>query len=131
MLDEYGGTAGIVTLEDILEELVGEITDEYEKTPPKPIKKIDQNTIEVDARTYIDDLNDEFELNLPEDEDYDTIGGFVFSHLGYIPKAGDNFNYENLKFTITSAETRKIKRLKVQLKNSEFRHEPRQTNHEI
>jgi len=114
VLDEYGGTAGIVTLEDILEELVGEITDEYEETPPEPIKKIDQNTIETDARTYIDDLNDEFELNLPEDEDYETIGGFVFSRLGYIPKANESFDYENLKFTIASAEARKIKRIRIQ-----------------
>ena len=114
VLDEYGGTAGIVTLEDILEELVGEITDEYEKSPPEPIKKIDQNTIEVDARTYIDDLNDQFELNLPEDEDYDTVGGFVFSHLGYIPKAAESFDYKNLKFTIATAEARRIKRIRIQ-----------------
>jgi len=114
VLDEYGGTAGIVTLEDILEELVGEIADEYEETPPEPIKKIDQNTIEADARTYIDDLNDEFELNLPEDEDYDTIGGFVFSRLGYIPKTNESFDYENLKFTIASAEARRIRRIRIQ-----------------
>lgn len=113
VLDEYGGTAGIVTIEDILEELVGEITDEYEKTPPKPVRKIDENTIEVDARTYVDDLNDDYELNLPEDEDYDTIGGFVFSHLGYIPKTGETFDYENLKFTIRSAEARRIKRIRI------------------
>jgi putative hemolysin len=114
VLDEYGGTAGIVTLEDILEELVGEIADEYEETPPEPVKKIDQDTIETDARTYIDDLNDEFELNLPEDEDYETVGGFVFSRLGYIPKANESFDYENLKFTIASAEDRKIKRIRIQ-----------------
>ena len=114
VLDEYGGTAGIVTLEDILEELVGEITDEYEETPAEPIKKIDQNTIEADARISIDDLNDEFDLNLPEDDDYETIGGFVFSRLGYIPKANESFDYENLKFTIASAEARKIKRIKIQ-----------------
>jgi CBS domain containing-hemolysin-like protein len=113
VLDEYGGTAGIVTLEDILEELVGEITDEYEKTPSEPIMKIDQNTFEADARTYVDDLNDDFDLNLPEDEDYDTIGGFVFSHLGYIPKTGESFDYKNLKFTVTSAEARRIKRIKI------------------
>jgi putative hemolysin len=116
VLDEYGGTAGIITLEDILEELVGEITDEYEKTPPEPIKEVDQDTIEVDARTYIDDLNDQLELNLPEDEDYDTIGGFVFSRLGYIPKAGESFDYENLKFSITSAEPRRIKHIRIQKK---------------
>jgi len=114
VLDEYGGTAGIVTLEDILEELVGEIADEYEKTLPEPIKQIDQNTVEADARTYIDDLNDKFDLNLPEDEDYETIGGFVFTRLGYIPKANESFDYENLTFTIASAEARKIKRIRIQ-----------------
>jgi len=114
VLDEYGGTAGIVTLEDILEELVGEITDEYEEPTPKLVRKIDHSTIEADARTYVDDLNDEFEMNLPEDEDYDTIGGFVFSHLGYVPKTGQTFDYKNLKFTITSAEARRIKRIKIQ-----------------
>ena len=113
VLDEYGGTAGIVTLEDIIEELVGEITDEYEETPAEPIKKIDKNSFEADARTYVDDINDRFDLNLPEDEDYDTIGGFVFSHLGYIPKTGESFDYEDLKFTIVSAEARRIKRIKI------------------
>ena len=93
---------------------VGEIADEYEETPTEPIKQIDHNTIEADARTYIDDLNDKFDLNLPEDEDYETVGGFVFSCLGYIPKANESFDYENLKFTIASAEARKIKRIKIQ-----------------
>jgi len=114
LLDEYGGTTGIVTIEDILEELVGEIVDEYEETPPESIKKIDETTIEVDARTYIDDLNNEFELALPENEDYDTVGGFVFSHLGYVPKTGEIFEYENVKFTIAAAEARKIKRIRIQ-----------------
>ncbi len=114
VLDEYGGTAGIVTIEDILEELVGEITDEYEEIPAEPIKKIDQNTIEADARTYIDDINDQCELNLPEDEDYETIGGFVFAQLGYIPKTDESFDHENLKFTIISAEARSIKRVRIQ-----------------
>lgn len=114
VLDEYGGTAGIVTLEDIIEELVGEITDEYEQLPPESIHKIDENTIEVDARTYVEDLNDEYELDLPEDEDYDTVGGFVFSRLGYVPKAGEDFDYENLRFTIASAEPRRVRRVRIQ-----------------
>jgi CBS domain containing-hemolysin-like protein len=118
VLDEYGGTAGIVTLEDILEELVGEIADEYEKTPPESVRKIDENTIEVDARTYVKDLNEQYSLDLPEDEDYDTVGGFVFSRLGYVPKAGESFDYKNLKFTITSAEPRRVKRVKIQIQKA-------------
>jgi len=114
VLDEYGGTAGLVTLEDILEELVGPIADEYDKAPPEAIRKIDETTIEVDARTYVDDLNDAFALDLPEDEDYDTVGGFVFSRLGYIPKVGEHFDYDNVKFTIASAEARRVKRIRIQ-----------------
>jgi CBS domain containing-hemolysin-like protein len=114
VLDEYGGTAGIVTMEDILEELVGEITDEYEKSLPESIIEVDANTIELDARTYVDDLNDQFELKLPEDEDYDTVGGFVFTRLGSIPKAGESFQYEGFTFTVLSAEARRINRIRIE-----------------
>ena len=113
VLDEYGGTAGIVTLEDILEELVGEIADEYEETPPESVKKVDEHTLDVDARTYVDDLNDEYELDLPEDEDYDTVGGFVLARLGYVPKAGEQLEYKHLEFTIASAEPRRINRITI------------------
>jgi CBS domain containing-hemolysin-like protein len=113
VLDEYGGTAGIITIEDVLEELVGEISDEYEQTVARPLRKIDADTFEVDARLYIDELNDLAQLDLPEEEDYDTVGGFVFSHLGYIPKAGETFTYGDAEFTISSAEARKIKRIKI------------------
>ena len=119
VLDEYGGTAGIVTIEDILEELVGEITDEFEKTPTEPFKKIDAQTFEVDARMYIDDVNEELEIELPEDEDYDTIGGFVFSHLGYIPKVNETFDYEDLNITVTAAGPRAIKKLRIKTKPTE------------
>jgi len=115
VLDEYGGTAGIVTIEDILEELVGEITDEYEKTPISAIRQVGENVFEVDARTDIDDVNDELGLDLPEEEDYETLGGFVFSYLGYIPKAGESFEYEGIGFTISSAETRRIRRIRMKL----------------
>ena len=113
VLDEYGGTAGIVTIEDILEELVGEITDEYEKTPSESYKKIDDLTFDVDARMYIDDVNEELEIELPEEEDYDTIGGFVFSHLGYIPKVGEHFEYSDLTITITAAGPRVVKKVRI------------------
>ena len=114
VLDEYGGTAGIITIEDIIEEVMGEITDEYEDKPPESILRIDDSTIEVDARVHIDDINEEMDIELPEDEDYDTIGGFVFSHLGCIPADNETFEYEGLKFTITDVESRKINRLRIQ-----------------
>ena len=114
VLDEYGGTTGIVTIEDILEQLVGEITDEFEQAEAETIRRIDETTAEVDARIYIDDLNSRLELNLPEDEDYDTLGGFVFSHLGCIPRTGHSFEYGRLKFTVTAAEPRCVKRLRIQ-----------------
>ena len=113
VLDEYGGTAGIVTIEDILEEVVGEITDEYEKTPAESYIQIDEATYDVGARMYIDDVNEELDVDLPDDEDYDTIGGFVFSHLGYIPKVGDKFDYGNLNIAITAAGPRAIKKLRI------------------
>jgi len=114
VLDEYGGTAGVITIEDIMEELVGEIADEFEDVTPESIHRIDQRTIEADARVYIDDLNKEYELELPDEEDYDTLGGFVFSHLGYIPKTGESFSYRGLKFVISAAEPRRVKRIRIE-----------------
>ena len=113
VLDEYGGTAGVVTIEDILEELVGEIEDEYEDTKAEPILRIDEHTMEVDGRVHVDELNDEFDLEIPEDDDYETIGGFAFSQLGSIPEKGETFQHENLRFTVTDAEERKINRLRI------------------
>ncbi|HEX7008782.1 MAG TPA: transporter associated domain-containing protein, partial [Phycisphaeraceae bacterium] len=115
VLDEYGGTAGLVTIEDVLEEIVGEIRDEYEvvEEPPQ-IQRIDENTAEVDARLHVDDFNDAIGVQLPEDEDYDTVGGFVFATLGRIPKAGESFDYANVRFTITAVERTKVKRVRVE-----------------
>lgn len=113
VLDEYGGTAGIVTIEDILEEVVGEITDEYETTPSESFRQVDETTWEVDARMYIYDVNEELEIELPEEEDYDTLGGFVFSHLGYIPKVGEFFDYRDMTISIAAAGPRVVKKLRI------------------
>ncbi len=113
VLDEYGGTAGVVTIEDIVEELFGEITDEYEAPHEEPIKRIDEHTVEIDARNHVDEMNEELDLNIPEDDAYETVGGFAFAQLGCIPRNGDTFTYENLHFTIIDAETRKINRLRI------------------
>jgi len=116
VLDEYGGTAGVVTIEDILEELVGEIVDEYEEPQAEMLKKVDEHTYEVDARCHVDELNEELDLNIPEDEDYETIGGFSFAKLGSIPVVGETFEHDHLLFTVLGAEDRKINRLRIVIK---------------
>ena len=88
VLDEYGGTAGLVSIEDILEEIVGEIVDEYEDAPPQPIRRLDDGAWVVEARVRIGEANGGLSIRLPEGEDYETVGGLVLSRLGYIPKAG-------------------------------------------
>jgi putative hemolysin len=113
VLDEYGGTAGLVTLEDILEELVGEIVDEYDQHLPPAIRHIDEDTLEVDARVHVDEINQELNVTLPENGDYETIGGFVFSELGKIPSAGEEFAHGNVSFRVTAAEPRKINRVHI------------------
>ena len=113
VLDEYGGTAGLVTIEDILEELVGEIDDEYDEPPPPPMNRIDNETLEVDGRMHIDEINSELDVKLPEEEDYETIAGFVFATLGKIPAVGEELTHGNVHIEIVDAEARKINRLRL------------------
>ena len=115
VLDEYGGTSGLVTIEDVVEEIVGEIVDEHEPEPRKPIRRVEDRTFEVEARVHIDELNDELGVDLPEDDDYETVGGFVLSRLGYIPKAGESLEHNGLRITVLEAEQRRITRLKIDL----------------
>jgi len=115
VLDEYGGVVGLVTMEDILEEIVGDIEDEYDKEHEEEIRQIKPGTVEVDARVHIDDLNEQFEFELPEDEDYETIGGFVFTQLGKIPQQDETFTWQNLRFTILEADKRKVVKLLIEV----------------
>jgi CBS domain containing-hemolysin-like protein len=119
VIDEYGGTAGLVTFEDILEELVGEIVDEYEPPEPEPLTRIDDSTVEVDAKLRIDELNDELDVQLPEGKDYDTVGGFVLSDLGRIPSVGEEVMHNNVQIRIIDADDRKISRLRVSVDRSQ------------
>jgi CBS domain containing-hemolysin-like protein len=111
VLDEYGGTAGLVTIEDILEEVVGDIADEYEQPEPEPIKRIDDFTYEVDARVRIDDLNERLRIEVPEHPDYETVGGYVFSTLGKIPKVGERCERDNFALQVIGAEPRRVTRV--------------------
>jgi CBS domain containing-hemolysin-like protein len=115
ILDEYGGTAGLVTIEDILEEIVGEIQDEYEPQDEEPnLTWLDETTAEVDARMDVDDFNDQMDAAISEDADYDTLGGFVFAELGHIPEQGESFEWEGLRFTVTEAERTKICKIRIE-----------------
>lgn len=111
IVDEYGMTSGLVTLEDLIEEIVGEIHDEFEREEKKVVK-VDENTALVDAALTISDANDLLEINLPEKE-YDTLAGFVFGQLGKIPAVGDVVRYDNLVISVERIHRRRITRVKV------------------
>jgi putative hemolysin len=113
--DEYGGTAGLVTIEDIFEELVGDVSDEHEPAEPAMIQRIDDLTAEADARTYIDELNRVLGLNLPEDAGYDTLGGFVTTTVGKIPPTGTTFEHAGIKYTVIDAEPQKVNRVRIEM----------------
>ncbi|MGA2497051.1 MAG: hemolysin family protein [Tepidisphaeraceae bacterium] len=115
VLDEYGGTAGVVTIEDILEELVGEISDEHEPQEKATLRKLGPNTYDIDARLFIDELNKSLKLRIPEDSGVDTIGGWVSNQLGRIPTRGTVFEYAGVRFEVTDAAPQMIRRLKIEV----------------
>lgn len=118
--DEYGGTAGLVTIEDIVEEVFGDIHDEYElASEVRSDVKLDEGSksAEVEARAYIGDVNQELEplgVELPESEDYDTVAGFVTAQLGHIPSAGESFRHDGLIVTVLAAEPTRVTRVRVE-----------------
>jgi len=117
VIDEYGGTAGLVTIEDVLEEIVGEIHDEHEPDgadEPKLVK-IDEVRAEVDGRFHIDDLNERLGLTVPEDDDFDTIGGFMLAQLGHVPNVGEALEAHSARFTAIAATRTHIQRVRIEL----------------
>jgi CBS domain containing-hemolysin-like protein len=112
VVDEYGDMEGIVTLEDVLEEIVGEIEDEFD-LPDESIERIDERRIRIDGTFPIDDFNEQFEKTLPI-EDYHTMGGHVFGLLGRAPNQGDMIEEDGLRFTVLEVEGTRIDRLEVE-----------------
>lgn len=115
VVDEYGGTSGLVTIEDVLEEIVGEIQDEHdtEEELPPAIARVGDDRWEMDARFQIYDLNEMLETALPEDDDFDTVAGFILERLGRVPEAGESVEDLGLRFEVLEAEPTRIERVAV------------------
>lgn len=115
VLDEFNNVAGVVTIEDVLEEIVGEIVDESDRDEVEGIVKIAENEYDVLAITHIDEINDQLGINLPDPEDFDTIGGLVLSQLGEVPKAGRMVTLDGVRIEVIDADRRSIHQVRVNL----------------
>jgi magnesium and cobalt exporter, CNNM family len=122
VIDEYGSMEGIVTLEDLLEEIVGEIEDEFD-LPDETVERVDDDTIRIDGTFPIDDFNEQFDTSVP-DEDYHTVAGFVFGLLGRGAAPGDEVDHDGLLFRVDSVEGQRIDRITVTFKSWHGHGEP-------
>lgn len=108
VLDEYGGTAGLVTIGDLVAELVGDMPEELGDTAPEPVRSLPDGRVEVQASIRVSEFNEELGLELPEEEDYETLAGFILSELGRFPKNGERLAWRGVTFTVTEANDRRV-----------------------
>ena len=113
VIDEFGGTAGIVTIEELVEEIVGRLSDQLSETIPLA-EPAGENTYIVDAQSRVDEINEEIGVDIPEGDEYETLAGFLLYQLGRIPKAGDEYEYGGLRFIVREMEGPKIVRVEIQ-----------------
>jgi CBS domain containing-hemolysin-like protein len=115
VLDEYGGVSGLVTIEDVLEEIVGEIDDEYDQASEDKIRKVDDDVCEAIGTAHIDEINETMGFELPEDADFDTIGGFVFAEFGRVPSVGETITWQDsVRVTVLEASRRRVNRVRLE-----------------
>jgi len=119
VIDEYGSLAGLVTIEDVLEEIVGEIEDEHDEIGQNHFRKISENHYMINGLMPIDDFNDQFEKQL-EDDEFDTMGGFVTNLLGHLPKRGEQVRFEDCNFHVMQADSRRVRMLRMTLDKFEL-----------
>jgi putative hemolysin len=119
VVDEYGAVAGLVTIEDLLEEIVGEIRDEYDTEVP--VQTLKDGAMLVDASMAIRDLNEDYHFNIPESNEYDTLGGYLLSSFQRLPSTGDSLSTDSRKFTIVNMKGRRLLKIRVETLHAPIR----------
>jgi magnesium and cobalt transporter len=122
VLDEYGGTCGLITMEDIIEEITGDIEDEYDRREPR-LKVLENGRVEVDARLEIEEFEDYFHLRI-EEKTFESVGGLIIHILGRVPEPGEKVRFQDLEMTILEADSRRIRRLLAERVSKNFLEAP-------
>lgn len=117
VIDEYGGTFGLVTIEDILEELVGDIQDEFDDEEIEEIVQKEDGSYEVDGKVLLDDINDLLSLKI-EEENIDTIGGWIYSQVEDYPEVNDKYTFEDYEFTVLECDNKRVTKVSIKRINN-------------
>jgi magnesium and cobalt transporter len=111
VVDEYGGIAGLVTIEDILEEIVGDIRDEHD-AEEESIRRLDDRSWQVNGLVHVGEIEELFGIQI-EEREFDTVGGLVVAHMGLIPEKGQSFSFQGLEFTVVKSDSRRVYEVRI------------------